>query len=175
MNAILGRLWAHADRLVETLTARKHGLIGMSALRLLVGTIILVDLAIHLPVGTACGARSRGTPWTRWPATSDWKSRCSGLVTPGSRSSWACWRSRSRRCSSSSAGAPVRHPVLWLLLWLCGRRRPALHRREWRAACPRAAARTALAARRTADPARHDEPVDDPAPATIGGPRAVLS
>lgn len=50
MNAILGRLWAPADRLVETLTTRKHGLIGMSALRILVGTIILVDLAIHLPV-----------------------------------------------------------------------------------------------------------------------------
>lgn len=50
MNAILGRLWAPADRLVETLTARRHGLIGLSALRILVGTIILVDLAIHVPV-----------------------------------------------------------------------------------------------------------------------------
>ena len=50
MSAVQAAAGAAAAKVVDTLTARKHGLVGMSVLRILVGLVILVDLAIHVPV-----------------------------------------------------------------------------------------------------------------------------
>ncbi|MGP7960640.1 HTTM domain-containing protein [Sanguibacter sp. A247] len=50
MNALATAVRRPVDHLVEVLTSTRHGLYGMSALRILVGSIILVDLAIHVPV-----------------------------------------------------------------------------------------------------------------------------